>query len=31
MQGLIQKERVGIDGEKIAQISIITKNSVTRG
>ena len=30
-QGLIQKEKVDIDGEKGAQISIVTKKIVTQG
>ena len=31
MQGLIQKEKVDIDGEKDAQISIVAKEIVTQG
>ena len=31
IQGLIQKEKVGFDGEKGAQISILPKKIVTQG
>ena len=30
LQGLIQKEKVDIDGEKSAQISIVAKKTVTQ-
>ena len=29
-QGLIQKEKVDIDGEKIAEISIVAKKTITQ-